>query len=165
MLEHLGRVHALKPAVVHRQDARQALQVRLIAVDTAQEDRDERGVPIVRVHDQRAFAEAPRDLDRCGSEQGEALRVVRIVAARIAVKPRAVERRVVLEKHRLRIVVTDLVPDAHLLAPPTADDGEWLGERFDSPGVGSGLAIQRQDDVALRPARRLMIGDIGDRLA
>ncbi len=62
--EHRLREDALESTVVNREDAGESLEIRLVAIHTAQEDGHQRGVPVVGVQDQITFADASRDLDR-----------------------------------------------------------------------------------------------------
>src|SRR5436190_22143244 len=122
-------------------------------------------MPVMRVHDQVAFADAPRDLDRRGGEEREATRIVGIVAARVSINAGSIERRIVLEEDGFRIIVAGLVPEPHLFTAAGALHREGIAERFERADVAARLAIQRQDHVALRSAPRLVVGETSDRLS
>src|SRR6185436_20677178 len=125
------REDALETAVVDGQHGRKALELRLIAVHAPQEYRDECGVPVVRMENQVAFADPARDFDRSRRKQREAIRIVGVVAAALAVNPGAIERRVVLEEERVREAVAHLAPAADFFQPATAFDLEGVAERLE----------------------------------
>src|SRR2546429_9919056 len=109
-------------------------------------------MPVMRVHDQVAVADAPRDLDRRGGEEREATRIVGIVAARVSINAGSIERRIVLEEDGFRIIVAGLVPKPHLFTAAGALHREGIAERLERADVAARLAIQRQDPLALPSA-------------
>src|ERR671937_684732 len=117
------------------------MQIDLIAIHAPQVDRHERSMPVVRVQDQVAIPDAARDFDRRGREKGEAPVIVRVVAARIAVDPRAVERWIMLEEQRLEVAFLGTTPAAHVFTAATALDRKRIAERFQGASVLARLAI------------------------
>ena len=92
------RVHpelALVGHVVDREDARHAVQRRVVPVERLEEHGDEAGLPVVRVEDARPLAPAAEVLERRAREEGEAQAVVLVVP----VEHRPVVERRVLDEH------------------------------------------------------------------
>src|SRR6266852_7314091 len=165
--EHRQREDALESAVVNREDAGESLEIGLVTIHATQEDRHQRGVPVVGVQDQIAFADASRDFDRRGGEQREAAMGVRIIAAppRVAVDAGTVERSIVLEEERLGVLVVGETPETHLRARATTLDRERIEQWLELAGVLARFTIQRQYDVGLHATRGLMVSQIRNRLA
>ena len=150
---------------MHRENARQALQIRLSAIHAAQEDRHQRRVPIMRVKNQVAFAEASRDFDRRGGKQREAAMVVRVIAARITIDAGTVERWIVLEEQGLRVFVSSQAPAAHFFVRATTLDRKWIAQGLELAGMFPRFSVQRQHDVGLHATRGLIVREARDRLA
>ncbi len=96
--DQIGAVEdALIREVVNGIDARASVQWAT-PLDGVHVHRHERGLPIVRVHDVRDPTERGAELERAPRQKGEAVEVVRIVAAGRAVEIRTIEVLVVLEE-------------------------------------------------------------------
>ena len=87
----VGREDALVGEIVDGLYQACAAQLGVEGRGRTQHHRRERRLPVVAVHDVRGRPEQPQPLERCSAEEREALRIVGIVRAPLAVQPVAVE--------------------------------------------------------------------------
>ncbi len=161
----LRREVALVAGVVHREHGRGRCREALARQRGPEVDRDQRGVPIVRVQQHRSRDQAGQGGDRGEGEEGEPARVVPVVDRVLAVDARPVEVLEVLEEVDLRPAVgAGRAEDAGLLGPAADRHQERRAGRLE---VGLDVAdapVEREDRCHVEPGGLLVVREPAHRL-
>jgi hypothetical protein len=158
VVRRLGREHALVPQVVDREQGARALEQAVPGIDRLEVERQEGGVPVVRVDDVGRPLPALRELD-CGARED---REAQVLVGVLGVDRGAGEQCRAVDEPGIELRPGKFrMRDSALERAPRGHQGQLDVQRREPRRVLAHPRVQRQNDANVVPRRRERAGQCG----